>query len=244
MPPTLLLTGASSGIGRSLAAHLAGEYRVLALARRYDRMERAFADEPDVVPHELDLADPDGVVETVRGLREEYGPIEYAINNAGVNVGGQVTELTAEELHRSLQVNAVAPVQIARELLPSMRERNFGRIVNVTSGAPLNCPPGAAAYTGSKAALNAFTVTAAAEHDDRDVKINLLSPGPCRTEMAPDAPLEPSACHPTVDYLLNLDADGPTGRFFWLGHEVPLFPELGDVEWEAGEPGDELDPVL
>lgn len=244
MPPTLLLTGASSGIGRSLAHHLAGDYRVLALARRLDRMERAFADEPEVHPYELDLSDPDGVVPTVRTLRETHGPIEYAINNAGVNPDGRVEDLDADDWHRAFQVNAVAPAQITRELLPDMRERDFGRIVNVTSGAPLECPPGAGAYAASKAALNALTVTAAREHADRDVKLNLLSPGPCRTEMAPDAPLEPSACHPTVDYLLDLDADGPTGRFFWLGHEVSLFPDLGDVAWEQGEPSDAMDPVL
>jgi NAD(P)-dependent dehydrogenase (short-subunit alcohol dehydrogenase family) len=92
--------------------------------------------------------------------------------------------------------------------------------------------------------LNVLTVTAANEFEDTNIKINLMSPGPCRTEMAPDGPLDPSACHPTVEYLLSLDESGPTGRFFWLGYEVPLFPDLGDLRWEKGVGSEELTEVV
>jgi hypothetical protein len=70
-----------------------------------------------------------------------------------------------------------------------------------------------------------------------------MSPGPVETEMAPDAPMEPSACHPTVDYLLNLDEDGPTGRLFWLGYQLPLVPDLEGVEWLEGEASDQYKQV-
>jgi len=243
MGPPLLITGASSGIGRSLANHFAGEYEVIALARRIERMEEEYADRPSVTPYELDLADSVATSRTIHRLQSEYGSIPYVINNAGVNVGGEVADLAEPDIDRSLQVNAVAPVVVLQELLPEMERENFGRVVNVTSGAPLNCPAGAGAYSASKAALNAFTVTAATEHADSNLKINLMSPGPCRTEMAPDAPLDPSVCHSTAEYLLDLDADGPTGEFFWLEHRVPLFPDLDDTEWEAGEPGENLEPV-
>ena len=56
--------------------------------------------------------------------------------------------------------------------------------------------------------------------------------------------MEPSACHPTVDYLLGLDAQGPTGRFFWLGHEIPLFPDLEGIEWLAGKASPKFKRVL
>ncbi len=52
-----------------------------------------------------------------------------------------------------------------------------------------------------------------------------MSPGPVRTEMAPDAEMDPSACHPTVDYLLQLGENGPTGKFFWLGYQIPIVPK-------------------
>ena len=244
MDDVVLVTGGSSGIGRSLVEHLAGDYHVVTVARRIERLRDRYADDPDVTPYELDLADTSAVVSTMRALLEEYGHVPYVVNNAGVNPAAPTTEVTPETLERAMQVNAFAPVYVMRELLPAMREHGFGRIVNVTSGAALDCPAGAGPYSASKAALNVFTVTAAREHAEEDIRINLMSPGPCRTEMAPDAPMEPSACHPTADYLLELGADGPTGRFFWLGHEVPLFPDLGDIEWEKGEPGDVLDPVL
>lgn len=244
MPDPLLVTGASSGIGRSLADHFAGEYHVLAVARRLERMREYFGDRAHVTPYRLDLGEPEQVRATLADVTDEHGHVPYVINNAGINRGGEVADLSDADVRRSMQVNAVAPVQILQALLPAMRDRGFGRVVNVTSGAPLNCPPGAGAYTASKAALNAFTVTAAREHDDENVRINLMSPGPCRTEMAPDAPLDPSACHPTAEYLLDIDADGPTGEFFWLGHRVPLTPDLADTEWEKGIPGENLDPVL
>jgi NAD(P)-dependent dehydrogenase (short-subunit alcohol dehydrogenase family) len=123
---------------------------------------------------------------------------------------------------------------IMRRLLPAMKERGFGRIINMTSGAPLNCFPGYSAYSASKGALNAFTVTAARECSDLNIKINLMSPGPVKTKMAPNGPLDPSVCHPTVEYLLSVGENGPTGRFFWLGYEIPLFPSLDGIEWLEG----------
>jgi NAD(P)-dependent dehydrogenase (short-subunit alcohol dehydrogenase family) len=143
-------------------------------------------------------------------------------------------ELTDDQIARSLQVNAVSPAKIMRRLLPVMKQQGFGRIINMTSGAPLNCFPGYGAYSASKAALNAFTVTAAREYADCNIKINLMSPGPVRSRMAPDGPLDASVCHPTVEHLLSLDKDGPTGRFFWLGYEIPLFPDLDGIQWLEG----------
>lgn len=244
MSNSLLITGASSGIGRSLAERFAEEYHVVAVARRLERMNEHFRDEPDVTPYELDLSDPDAISTTLSEITDEHGHVSYVINNAGVNLGGDTTDVTDSDLRRSMQVNAFAPVQVLRTLLPEMRERDFGRVINVTSGAPLNCPSEASPYSASKAALNTFTVTAARENEKQNIKINLMSPGPCETEMAPDAPLDPSVCHPTAEYLLELDGDGPTGEFFWLGHRVPLFPDLDDTQWEAGKPGENLEPIF
>lgn len=244
MAPPLVLTGASSGIGRSLATHLAGEYHVIAMARRIDRMREQFGDDDHITPYELDLADTTAIQDRLATIRAEHGPIRHLINNAGINIGGDITDLTATELLRSVRVNAVAPMLLLQAVLPDMVEAEFGRVINVTSGAPLNCPAGAGAYSSSKGMLNILTVTAAEEWRDHDIKINLMSPGPCRTEMAPDGPLDPSACHPTVDYLLGLESDGPTGRFFWLGYEVPLVPDLGDVQWLEGIGSDAMTRVL
>ncbi len=144
----------------------------------------------------------------------------------------------------SFNTNAYAPMILMKKLLVEMKQRNYGRIINVTSGAPLNCFPGYAAYSASKAYLNAITVTAAKELAEQNIKINLMSPGPVQTEMAPNATLPVDICFPTVNYLLNLDADGVTGKFFWLGYEVPLFPELDGVNWLEGNANGKLKRVL
>lgn len=143
-----------------------------------------------------------------------------------------------------MAVNAVAPHMILNALLPGMRRHGFGRVINLTSGAPFNCFPGFAAYSASKGALNALTITAAKENGDLDIKINLMSPGPVKSEMAPDAPMLPEACHPTADYLLSLPRDGASGRFFWLGRELPVSPDFDGVQWLAGTASDKFPLVI
>lgn len=231
----VLITGGSSGVGRSLVHHLAPRFDVvMAAARRVETMEREFASYPNVTVLGVDLGDPEAVGAFADRVRQGV-EVSYVINNAGVSEPGNVEDLTREAMERSLQVNVLAPFEIMQAVLPRMVEADFGRIVNVTSGAPLNCFAGYGAYSASKAALNALTITAAREHEHRDIKINLMSPGPVRSEMAPDAALDPSVCHPTLDHLLALPADGPTGSFFWLGYDLPLLPDLSDVDWLTGQ---------
>ena len=240
----LLITGASSGVGRSLVDHLKARFEIVAVARRLERMERRFGGDDQVHCYRLDLADTESLDDRLDQILGRHGPVLNLINNAGVNVNGRVAELGDADVRRSFQVNAFAPRMLMQAVLTDMQAAGYGRIINVTSGAPLNCFPEYAAYSASKGALNAFTVTAAREHEDENIKINLMSPGPVQTEMAPDAPMDPSACHPTVDHLLGLGPDGPTGQFFWLGYKIPLFPDLSGVEWLEGTASDQYEQVL
>jgi short-subunit dehydrogenase len=240
----LLITGASSGVGRSLVGHLKGRFEIIAVARRLERMQRDFGEADAVHCYGLDLADTEALPDRLEEILDRHGPVLNLINNAGVNVSGRVAELSDAEMQHSVRVNALAPRTLMQAVLPDMQSAGFGRIINVTSGAPLNCVPEYAAYSASKGALNALTVTAAREHEDENIKINLMSPGPVQTEMAPDAPMDPSACHPTADHLLGLGPDGPTGQFFWLGYKIPLFPDLSGVEWLEGTASDEYEQVL
>lgn len=243
MNEVLLLTGASSGVGLSLAKHLASRYRVVAAARRADRIRDELGHlDVDIVG--VDLSDAAETQRMVEGVIQRHGFIGYAINNAGVNLRGPIDEIDQDTLVRSFNVNALAPFLIMKHLLPAMAERDFGRIINVTSGAPLNCFPGFSSYSASKGALNAITVTAAGEYAKKNIKINLMSPGPVRSEMSPNAPMDPEVCHPTADHLLELGPDGPTGRFFWLGREIPLFPDLSGIQWLEGTASERFPKVL
>ena len=237
----ILVTGASSGVGLSLAHHLAGRYHVLAAARRIDRLREEFGRDPDVSVFEMDLAEPSSVVAALDAMLSRHEAIPYLVNNAGVMLRSSLAELDEAGLLRSLQVNALSPALIMRRLLAGMKARGFGRVINMTSGAPLNCFPEFGAYSASKGALNALTVTVARECAGQDIKINLMSPGPVRSEMAPEGPLDPAVCHPTADYLLSLGEDGPTGRFFWMGYEIPLFPDLSGIEWLEGRADERYD---
>jgi NAD(P)-dependent dehydrogenase (short-subunit alcohol dehydrogenase family) len=224
--------------------HLKASFEVITVARRLERMQDAFAEDGSVTSYQADLSDGTALERVLNRVVDNHGSIPYVINNAGINMSAPVEELDLSDMRKSLEVNAIAPLRIMQRLLPAMVNADFGRIVNVTSGAPLNCFPEYAAYSASKATLNAIMVTAAREHEDQNIRINLMSPGPVRTEMAPEAPMDPSVCHPTLDYLLSLPADGPTGRFFWLGYEIPLFPDLEGIEWLEGKASDQYERVL
>jgi len=241
---TILITGASSGVGRSLTHHLSDRFHVVAVARRMGRMQDAFGENEDVTSYAVDLSDRDETSEAIQSIRATHGSILYLINNAGVNIKNAINSLSLREMDYSLQVNAIAPLMLMQAVLPDMEEHGFGRIINVTSGAPLNCFPEYAAYSSSKGTLNAITVTAAREYEDQNIKINLMSPGPVRTEMAPEAPMGPSACHETVDFLLTLNEDGPSGQFFWLGYEIPLFPNLNGIQWLEGKADERYQQVV
>ena len=125
-----------------------------------------------------------------------------------------------------------------------MEKYKFGRIVNLTSGAPFNCFENFGAYSSSKAMMNALTLTLANELSQSNVKVNLMSPGPVRTRMAPEAPMNVNVCLPTVRYLLDINQDGPSGKFFWLGRELPCIPDLSGIDWLNGEADERYESIL
>jgi NAD(P)-dependent dehydrogenase (short-subunit alcohol dehydrogenase family) len=244
MPETMLITGTTSGVGLSLANHFAGRFKVIAAGRKGDKLFELFGKNPNVTTWMMDLSDPSEVSRATEGILDRFGPVSYLINNAGVNIKGALEEISYEDFLHSQQVNAIAPLIILQRLLPGMKDRNFGRVIHITSGAPFNCFPKYSAYSASKASLNALTITAARECSGFNIKINLMSPGPVRSNMAPEAPMDTSVCHPTADYLMSVGPDGPTGRFFWLGYEIPLFPDLEGIRWLEGKADERFRKVL
>ena len=240
----VLITGASSGVGKALAIHLSKQYSVIALARRKQVMDKNFKSHDNISSYEVDISDKDTLDRVLDSILEDHGTISYLINNAGVMVAEGLEDLPLETLEQSIHINALAPLDIMKKLIHGMKKDNFGRIINMTSGAPLNCFPGYGAYSASKALLNALTVTFARELESLNIKINLMSPGPVKSEMAPDGPMDASVCFPTVDYLLS-DSEGVnTGKFYWLGYEVPLFPDLEGVQWLEGIGNEKLRKIL
>ena len=230
----VLITGATSGVGLSLVRHLQSQYHVVALGRSGDKLKTLFGNDDRVDCYVANFERTDSVSAILDNVLTEHPIVLNVINNAGAMLNASITTLNATDLQSLLSVNTIAAHVVMKKCLPAMLTSNFGRIINVTSGAAFNCFPNFAAYSASKAALNALTLTASAEHCDSNIKINLMSPGPVRSQMAPDAPLDPSVCHPTVDYLLSADESLPTGGFFWLGHKLATSPDFSGIDWLAG----------
>lgn len=241
---TMIITGASSGVGKSLVDFFSNQMNVVAIARRIDKMEEHFADIPNVTCYKCDLTDDKEIERTLNEIKTKHGFIGYLINNAGVNKSNLFLDAESEDFEISMAVNFTAPIITMKFLLPDMIENNFGRIINVTSGAPLNNFNGFGAYSASKGALNSITLTVAREMADKNIKINLMSPGPVKSEMAPSMTFEPSICHPTANYLVNISAEGLTGEFYWLGYKVPMFSDLSDTDWLKGKPGRNMIKIL
>ena len=240
----ILITGGSSGVGSELAKYLSKTYNVIVLARRKEKMKNNFLNYNNILCFEVDLFNQENLDCIMDEILEKTGPIYYLINNAGVLIKSSIEEMRYEDFEYSSIINAISPIRIINKLLPAMKKKNFGRIINITSGAPLNCSENVGLYSSTKALLNVFTVTLSKELKDFNIKVNLMSPGPVKSEMAPQSKLEPSVCFDTVDYLLNIDEKKEDGKFYWLGYEIPLFPELGDIQWLEGIGSDNLKKIL
>ncbi|EGJ64056.1 SDR family oxidoreductase, partial [Acinetobacter baumannii] len=172
------------------------------------------------------------------------GHCSYIINCAGVLDAGFLDNNKIKNLEYSINVNAIAPIMIINNFLEKMKENNFGRIINLTSGAPLNCYPGFSLYSTSKAALNSLTTTLAREVENYNISINLMSPGPVKSEMSPDALIDAIVCLPTIKYLLDGNGKNQHQFFYWLGYKVPLFPDLDGINWLEGIGNEKIEKVV
>ena len=178
----IVVTGASRGIGAQLADALAAKgARVVLVARSGDAIaDRARALSGEAFP--ADLADAAAIDPLVRAI-EAVGPIDVMVNNAGVDLTGAFTELDPVKIRELIAINLVAPMLVCRAVLPAMRARRSGHIMNVSSLAGTNALPGLAPYSASKAGLSHFTAGLRAECKDTGVTTTLAEIGPVVSDM-------------------------------------------------------------
>ena len=222
MTKTVLVTGGNRGIGFEIVRGYAKEgYKVLLACRDEDSGNEAKEEivGGDVHVIKLSLANEQSIIDPIVRAEAVYGPIDILVNNAGMMHDASYSELSADDLNEALQLHVAAPFTLIKQVLPGMVERNFGRIINVSSGwgAFAENLEGPLAYAVSKAALNALTLNVANQirDDATDVKVNAMCPGWVHTRMGgKDAPRSPEKGAETAVWLGMLDCDGPSGQFF------------------------------
>ena len=185
---TVLVTGASSGIGASLAAGFAAKGAVVGIcARRKDRLEQVLARCQESSPRSrmwaVDLADLPALESFARTVEQELGGIDVLVHNAGIPKRRRVGALTPGEVEAVMAINYFSPVRLTLALLPGMLERGDGRIIHICSVAARLSPPGEAAYAASKAALTEWASSMAVDLWDTGLRVHVVHPGVIDTEL-------------------------------------------------------------
>lgn len=225
---TALVSGANRGIGFEIVRGLArlGVLAVIGARDPKDGMaaaEKLQSEGLDVPVVALDVNSAESAAQAVAEVKRLYGRLDILVNNAGILIDGpeglkaSLFDLEADTVRRTMETNLLGPIRLIQAAAPLMREQEYGRIVNLSSGAGqlAEMASGFPAYRMSKAALNALTRIAANELGGGNIKVNAMCPGWVRTEMGgPDATKTPEEGADTAIWLATLPDDGPTGGFF------------------------------
>lgn len=219
-----LITGANRGIGFEIARQLArlGIIAVIGsrdLAKGHQAAEGFKSEGLDAPVVQLDVDDPLSIAKGVAEANSFFGRIDILVNNAGIltDKAKLVLEIDPAEVEALFRSNTIGPLRMIQAVAPGMKERGYGRIVNLSSKlAQLkDMTGGYPGYRISKTALNALTRVAAAEFGPGNIKVNAMSPGWVKTDMGgSDATRTVTEGADTAVWLATLPDDGPTGGFF------------------------------
>ncbi|MFN3313450.1 MAG: acetoacetyl-CoA reductase [Hyphomonas sp.] len=184
MTKTALVTGGTRGIGRAIS--LAMKAKGYAVAANYggnDAAAQAFADETGIKVYKFDVADYAAVGEGLKAIEAEVGPVDILVNNAGITRDAPFHKMTLEHWQQVIDVDLTSAFNVTRQVWDGMRERNFGRVINISS---INGQKGQftqANYSAAKAGLIGFTRALAYEGAKKGITSNAVAPGYIDTEM-------------------------------------------------------------
>ncbi|CAD6537086.1 oxidoreductase [Paraburkholderia sabiae] len=183
---TLLITGVSSGFGRALAEEaLAAGHRVVGTVRNEQARDAFEAQAPGrAVARMLDVTDFDAIDHVVADIEASVGPIDVLVNNAGYGHEGVMEESPLADMRRQFDVNVFGAVAMMKAVLPAMRKRRRGHILNITSMGGFITMPGISYYCGSKFALEGISEVLAKEVRPFGIFVTAVAPGSFRTDWA------------------------------------------------------------
>ncbi len=181
-PQVVLVTGSSSGFGYLTVTHLASlGHTVYASMRDSQRRQATFSHlkriTGKIIICELDVTNSQSIENVIQQIATTEGYLDVVINNAGYGIGGFFEDLTAEEIRQQMEVNFFGVQNVTRAVIPLMRSRKKGRIINISSVAGLNASPCFGAYNASKWALEGFSESLYHELKIFGIHVCMIEPG-------------------------------------------------------------------
>jgi len=184
MTDIALVTGGTRGIGEAIARALSAEgYLVAATYHGNEQAAARFADATGISVFRWDVADESACRDGVAKVESELGPVSVLVNNAGVARNGMFHRMTWEQWRAVLSTNLDSMFTMTRAVIEGMRERRFGRIVNISSVNGQKGQVGQSNYSAAKAGVIGFTKALAQENASRGITVNAVCPGYIDTDM-------------------------------------------------------------
>lgn len=182
----VVITGGSSGLGKAAAKRLGQSGAIVyILARTQSRLQETErelkAKGYSVISIKTDIASSMQVKQAIDRIIEEQGKIDYLINNAGIGYMGAVEEMDTKKYDEMFNTNMKGVFNMVRHVLPHMKERKSGYIINISSGAGLNGIPQMAVYCATKFALRGFSEALAQEAKPFNIRVSIINPGSINT---------------------------------------------------------------
>ncbi len=182
MKKLVVITGASSGIGEAIARRFSEEgHPLLLVARRVERLEALNL--PNTLCEKVDVTDQASLITAIEKAEAQFGPADVLVNNAGVMLLGQIDTQDAAEWKRMFDVNVFGLLNGMHSVLASMKARNSGTIINISSIAGKKTFPDHAAYCGTKFAVHAISENVREEVAASNVRVTTIAPGAVETEL-------------------------------------------------------------
>jgi NAD(P)-dependent dehydrogenase (short-subunit alcohol dehydrogenase family) len=217
-----LITGASRGLGAQIAgAAVADGNAVIAASRDISPIRARFGDNPAVLPARLDVTDEVQARAAVELGLSHFGRIDVLVNNAGFGLLGAVEEASDRDVRRIYDTNVFGLLNVTRAVLPEMRAKRSGHVINVSSIGGFRASAGFGVYCSTKFAVEALTEALHAELSPLGIRATVIEPGYFRTDFL-DASSLLVAPHVIADYIATSGA--ARERAGWLNHQQPGDP--------------------
>jgi acetoacetyl-CoA reductase len=181
-----LITGGTRGIGAAISLRLKNDgYKVILnhYGKNHDEEANQFASKNNFPLYEWDVSNFDDCMKYAKEIEEKHGPIDILINNAGVTADGFLHKMDRKNWDKVVDVNLSGVFNMCRSVIEKMRERSFGRIVNISSINGLVGVMGQTNYSASKAGIIGFSRSLAMESASKNITVNCVAPGYINTEM-------------------------------------------------------------